>query len=73
MALALNIILTIAGSIGNGLGQLGDIKKSLITFKSIYSTLDQPVLINPFRRDNAEKISALNIKGKIELKYVYFA
>ena len=69
MALTLNIILTSAGSIGNGLGQLGDIKKALITFKSIYSTLDQPVLINPFRRDNADKISAL----KIELRHVYFS
>ncbi|MBR4260758.1 MAG: ATP-binding cassette domain-containing protein, partial [Clostridia bacterium] len=73
MALALNIVLTSAGSIGNGLGQLGDIKKATIAFKSIYSTLDQPTLINPFRRDNADKISAMNIKGKIELRHVYFA
>ena len=73
MALALNIVLTSAGSIGNGLGQLGDIKKAVIAFKSIYSTLDTNVLINPFRRDNADKISAQNIKGKIELRHVYFA
>ena len=73
MAQALNVVLTSAGSIGNGLGQLGDIKKATVAFKSIYSTLDQPVLINPFRRDNADKISAKNIKGKIELKHVYFA
>ena len=73
MGLALNIVLTSAGSIGNGLGQLGDIKKAVIAFKSIYSTLDTNVLINPFRRDNADKISAQNIKGKIELRHVYFA
>jgi ATP-binding cassette subfamily B (MDR/TAP) protein 1 len=73
MALALNIVLTSAGSIGNGLGQLGDIKKAVVAFKSIYSTLDANVLINPFRRDNADKISAQNIKGKIELRHVYFA
>ena len=73
MAQALNVVLTSAGSIGNGLGQLGDIKKATVAFKSIYSTLDQPVLINPFRRDNADKISAQNIKGKIELRHVYFA
>ena len=73
MALALNIVLTSAGGIGNGLAQLGDIKKAIIAFKSIYSTLDQPVLINPFRKDNEGKISAKNIKGKIELKHVYFA
>ena len=73
MALALNIVLVSAGSIGNGLGQLGDIKKAVIAFKSIYSILDTKVLINPFKRDNADKISAQNIKGKIELRHVYFA
>ena len=73
MALALNIVLTSAGGIGNGLSQLGDIKKAIIAFKSIYSTLDQPTLINPFRRDNEGKVSAMNIKGKIELRHVYFA
>jgi len=73
MALALNIVLVSAGSIGNGLGQLGDIKKAVIAFKSIYSILDTEVLINPFKRDNADKISAQNIKGKIELRHVYFA
>ena len=73
MALALNIVLVSAGSIGNGLGQLGDIKKAIVAFKSIYSILDTKVLINPFKRDNADKISAQNIKGKIELRHVYFA
>ena len=73
MALALNIVMTSCGSIGNGLAQLGDIKKAVIAFKSIYSALDTKVLINPFKRDNADKISALNIKGKIELRHVYFA
>ena len=73
MALALNIVLTSAGGIGNGLGQLGDIKKAIVAFKSIYSTLDTKVLINPFRRDNEGKISAQNIRGKIELRHVYFA
>ena len=73
MGLALNIVLTSAGGIGNGLAQLGDIKKAIIAFKSIYSTIDQPVLINPFRKDNEGKISAQNIKGKIELRHVYFA
>jgi ATP-binding cassette subfamily B (MDR/TAP) protein 1 len=73
MAISLNIVLTSAGGIGNGLAQLGDIKKAIIAFKSIYSTLDQPVLINPFRKDNEGKISAQNIKGKIEFRHVYFA
>ena len=73
MGIALNIVLTSAGGMGNGLAQLGDIKKAIIAFKSIYSTIDQPTLINPFRKDNEGKISAKNIKGKIELRHVYFA
>ena len=73
MALALNIVLTSAGGIGSGLAQLGDTKKAVVAFKSIYSTLDTNVLINPFRKDNEGKISAQNIKGKIELRHVYFA
>ena len=73
MALALNIVMTSAGGIGNGLSTLGDLKKANLAFKSIYSTLDTPTLINPFKHDNESKISAMNIKGKIELRNVYFA
>jgi len=73
MGIALNIVMISAGGIGNGLAQLGNIKKAFIAFKSIYSTLDQPVLINPFKKDNEGKISAQNIKGKIEFRHVYFA
>ena len=73
MGLSMNIVLTSAGGIGNGLAQLGDIKKASISFKSLYSTIDTVSLINPFKHDNEGKISAQNIKGKIELKHVYFA
>jgi ABC-type multidrug transport system fused ATPase/permease subunit len=40
MNMAMNIVFTSAGGIGNGLAQLGDTKKASIAFKSIYSTLD---------------------------------
>ena len=73
MGLAMNIVLTSAGGIGNGLSQLGDLKKANVAFKSIYSTLDTPTLINPFKHDNEGKISAQNIRGQIELRHVYFA
>ena len=73
MGLAMNIVMTSAGGIGNGLAQLGDLKKANIAFRSIYSTLDTETLINPYKRDNEGKISAENIKGKIELRHVYFA
>ena len=69
----MNIVMTSAGGIGNGLAQLGDLKKANIAFKSIYSTLDTETLINPFKRDNEGKLSAENIKGKIELRHIYFA
>jgi len=54
-------------------GDLGNIKKAKIAFKSIYSTLETPSLIPPFRRDNEGKVSAMNIKGKIEFRNVHFA
>ena len=73
MALAMNVVMTSAGGIGNALSTLGDIKKATVAFKSIYSTLDTETLINPFKHDNENKISAMNIKGKIELRHVYFA
>ena len=73
MGLAMNIVMTSSGALGNGLGLLGNLKKANIAFRSIYSTLDTPSLINPFKHDNEGKISAMNIKGKIELKHVYFA
>ena len=73
MALALNIVLTSSSGIGIALQQFGDIKKASMAFKSLYSILDTKVLINPFKKDNKGKISANNIKGKIELRHVYFA
>ena len=59
--------------IGNGLAQIGDTKKAKLAFKSLYSTLDTKSLINPFKKDNEGKLSPKNIKGKIELRHVYFA
>ena len=73
VGLAMNIAMSSAGGIGNGLVQIGNLKKANIAFKSIYSTLDTKTLINPFKQDNEGKISAKNIKGKIELRHVYFA
>ena len=73
MGLAMNIVITSCAGIGQAMSNVGDIKKATVAFKSIYSTLDTPSLIPPFKRDNEGKISAENIKGKIELKNVYFA
>ena len=73
MGLAMNIVITSCAGIGQAMSNVGDIKKATVAFKSIYSTLDTPSLIPPFKRDNEGKISAEKIKGRIELKNVYFA
>ena len=73
MAIAMSVVTTCAQGISNGMGNLGNLRKASVAFKSIYSTLDTPSLIPPFRRDNEGKISAMNIRGKIELRNVYFA
>ena len=49
------------------------IRKSIATLRSIYSILDTDSLISPFQKDNIDKVSANNIKGKIEFRNVYFA
>jgi ATP-binding cassette subfamily B (MDR/TAP) protein 1 len=73
MGLALNIVITSCAGVSQALSNVGDIKKASVAFKSLYSTLDTQSLIPPFKRDNEGKISAENIKGKIELRHVYFA
>ena len=73
MGLAMNVVITSASGIGQAMGNVGDIKKAIVAFKSLYSTLDTKSLIPPFRRQNEGKVSASNLKGKIELKHVYFA
>ena len=73
MGLAMNIVITSCASVSQALSNVGDIKKASVAFKSIYSTLDTKSLIPPFKKDNEGKISAVNIKGKIELRHVYFA
>ena len=70
---ALNIVMTTASGLGQSMSNLGDVKKAAVAFKSLYSTLDTESKISAFKKDNVNKISAENIKGKIELKHVYFA
>ena len=49
------------------------LRKSIASIRSLYSILDTESLISPFEKDNINKISANNIKGKIEFRNVYFA
>ena len=73
MGLAMNIVITSCAGIGEAMSNVGDIKKDSVAFKSLYSILDTKSLIPAFKRDNIGKVSAANIKGKIELNHVYFS
>ena len=73
MSIIQNIIggcfMTIAGFMRD----VAHIKKAIVAIKSIYSTLETQSLIPPYPKDNFNKMTAYNIKGKIEFKHVYFA
>ena len=73
MSVAMSVVTTCAQGISNGMGNIGNLKKAIVAYRSIYSTLDTPSLISPYQEDNLGKASAMNIQGKIELKNVYFA
>ena len=73
MFISMSVVNNLTSGISSGTSSLGNLKKSIVAYKSVYSTLDTPSLINPYRRENEGKISAMNIKGKIELRHVYFA
>ena len=47
MGLAMNVVMTAASGIGQGMGNIGDIKKAKIAFKSLYSTIDTESKISP--------------------------
>ena len=52
---------------------VGHIKKAFAALNSIYSTLETESLINPYYKDNVNKLNPDNITGKIEFRHVYFA
>ena len=72
MVIVIGLINTCTQGITNSMGTLGNIKKAIVSYKSIYSTLNTASLISAFKNDNEGKQSAKNIKGKIEFKNVYF-
>ena len=55
------------------LRNIGDTKKAKSSFISVFETLDIESQISPFEVNNKNKISANNIKGKIEFKNIYFS
>ena len=73
MSVVMNVTNTMTQVLANTIADLGNLQKAKTAFKSIYSTLETKSLIPPFKRDNISKISANNIRGKIEFRNVYFA
>ena len=73
MTIIMNVTNCTTQVLANTIAELGNLKKAITAFKSIYSTLYTKSLIPPFKRDNISKISANNIGGKIEFRNVYFA
>ena len=73
MGMAMNITIASASGISQGIGNIGDLKKAMNAFKSLYSILDIKNKISAFKEDNENKINLEKIKGKIEFRNVYFA
>ena len=60
-------------TIASSMKSIWRIRKAIASLRSVYSILDTESLISPFEKDNIGKLSANNIKGKIEFRHVYFA
>ena len=73
MNICMQVISVSTSGITSGLGSLGSLKKSIASYRSVYSILETPSTIPPYLEDNQGKLSANNIKGKIEFRNVYFA
>ena len=73
MSIIISIVTQCTQGLSNGMGNLGELKKAKFAYKSIYNIIEKRSLISPFNQDNIGKISAKNIKGKIEFKHVYFS
>jgi ATP-binding cassette subfamily B (MDR/TAP) protein 1 len=73
MSLATSIVTSCGQGLTTGFGNLGELKKSKLAFKSIYSILGTKSLISQFNEDNFGKKSANNLEGKIEFRHVFFS
>ena len=73
MTVSQSIISEGFSTIAAGMRSIWRIRKSVASLRSVYSILDTESLISPFEKDNLNKLTAKNIKGKIEFRHVYFA
>ena len=73
MTVCVSLSVTISIGCSNGLRGLVYMSKAEKSFDSIFRTLDTKSEIDVTKEGNKDKISAKNIKGKIEFKNVTFA
>ena len=73
----MTVIQTIIGegfsTIAGNMRTVFRVRKAIASLRSVYSILDTESLISPFEKDNINKLSANDIKGKIEFRNVYLA
>ena len=72
MIFVINICSTMSHGLSNGLRGIADFSKAKKSCLSVFRILNTETEINPFENANKNKISANNIKGKIEFKNVSF-
>ena len=73
MSSCITVVMMMTAGITNGLNGISDYSKARDAFISIYDVLDIKSEINPFEKENKDKIKPNNMKGKIEFKNVSFA
>ena len=72
MIFVINIYSTMIHGLSNGLCVIADFSKAKKSCQTVFRILNSETEINPFENVNKVKISANNIKGKIEFKNVSF-
>ena len=73
MTICVSLSVTVSIGCSNGLKGLNWISKAEKSFDSIFTVIDTKPLIDVTKEGNENKISAKNIKGRIEFKNVTFA
>ena len=69
----LTIVSNTCDGLSDILRNMGNTGKAKLAYKSVFDTLDTQVKISPFKNNNKYKLTANNIKGKIEFKNVSFS
>ena len=72
MIFVINICSTMTHGLSNGLRVIADFSKTKKSCETVFRILNSETEINTFENVNKVKISANNIKGKIEFKNVSF-